>query len=186
MHDLISSWATEHLEKTPYDGNNNLFDLGLRAIGELYFMMYLSLAMRDKKHGFAYDFKNFNSQHSQRDMSRYYNLLKLACAWTQMLIGWEPWIGWWNRLIVHTIIRSSRQKEFLLATSGWLSGIQATQGINTSLDMSYIYVVKQCVDRLLGGNITWSGPKLHDFGFQNVKGFPVGTWRIIPWLSPLK
>lgn len=86
-------------------------------------------------------------------MKRYYNLLHEAGVRLDPNVDWLRAMDWLMVTVDRIHIRSSGQKEFLLAMSGLLSGIRATQGINTSLNMTYIYVVKQCVDRLLGGNI---------------------------------
>ena len=55
-------------------------DLGLKALTELKLMMGLAAKMHNMEWALAYDFRNFNAQHSRRDMRRYYTMLREAGA----------------------------------------------------------------------------------------------------------
>jgi hypothetical protein len=154
IHYLISAWVTDKLEKVIYDGNFSVTDLGLRALAELRHMMGLAGKMSQFLWGWAYDFRNFNIQHLNRDMRRYYVLVSAVGHEKEVMPSWLRGITWLINAVDNTWIRADGSKPWTLALHGLLSGIRATQGINTCLNIAYLYVINKCVDRLLPSSAT--------------------------------
>jgi hypothetical protein len=150
IHFLISAWITAKLEERIYEGNKMFTDLGLKALAELKHMLRLSSAMMQLHYGFCYDFRNFNIQHSRSDMRSYYNMIKeIAGEACRPELSWIRGIEWLCEATMNTWIRSEGSAQWHAALRGLLSGIRATQGINTTLNVSYILIICMCVDRLL-------------------------------------
>ena len=68
--------------------------LGLQALAELKFIFHHLLTdMASVSYRFAYDFRNFNAQHSQRDLRRYYALLRASGISFNPRTGLAGWYG---------------------------------------------------------------------------------------------
>ena len=154
VHYLISAWATAKLEESMYRGSSIVTDLGLQAIDELKFMLRMSEHMHRRTWAFAYDFRNFNAQHSKQDMKRYYQLLKEAGTQIDHNYDWIRAMDGLLESVDNTCRRATGDKKFVRALSGLLFGIRATQGINTSMNISYMDVINRCVDRIIRSTFT--------------------------------
>ncbi|CAL1152651.1 unnamed protein product [Cladocopium goreaui] len=154
VHYLISAWATAKLEESMYRGSSIVTDLGLQAIDELKFMLRMSEHMHRRTWAFAYDFRNFNAQHSKQDMKRYYQLLKEAGTQIDHNYDWIRAMDGLLESVDNTCRRATGDKKFVRALSGLLFGIRATQGINTSMNISYMDVINRCIDRIIRSTFT--------------------------------
>jgi hypothetical protein len=114
-------------------------DLGLRALAELKHMLHLARAMNRGEWGWAYDFRNFNAQHSNRDMARFYQLIKELGLTMVNDKCWLRGMEWLIEAVEQTYIRAEGKEAFKRVLHGLLSGIRATQGINTILNITYTY-----------------------------------------------
>jgi hypothetical protein len=124
-HYLISAWATGKLEEAMYNGSTALADLGLQALSELKFMLRMAEAMHQRTCCFAYDFKNFNAQHSRRDMKRYYYNRDLQ---------WMPETP--QEKLVTQLNRYGRQRQPLLTLSAQGSYIHYRRSMTLVVSMT--------------------------------------------------
>lgn len=174
VHYLVSAWVTSRLEEAMYNGSIAMTDLGLQALAEMKFMLRLSEGMFSRTWCLAYDFRNFNSQHSREDMKRYYSVLREAGVRIDHNWDWMRAIDWLLESVDRTFIRASGNKRFVRAISGLLSGVRATQGINASLNISYMYVINACVTRIIRETLTLDckshGDDVHAFVDSWIRG----------------
>ena len=96
-------------------------------------MLGLALNMRNHKYGYAYDYKNFNFQHSNKDMRAFYNLIREIGVTVGNDFSWLRGILWLMESVERTFTGSEGEADFKKAMRGLLSGVRATNGINTVL-----------------------------------------------------